>query len=116
MSKDDEGDESSLVSSWLGRSVLTAALAAEIAARLAAGRLHRLLARPDRGKQLSESNHEAIARRLLRRFGQLKGVAMKLGQMASYMNIGLPDSIRKILEDLQDSVPAVDTKQIERVV
>src|SRR5215469_7202014 len=116
MRKDDEAKESSLVSSWLGRSVLTAALAAEIAARLAAGPLRRLLASPDGAKQLSESNHEAIARRLFSALGQLKGAAMKLGQMASYMNIGLPENIRKILEDLQDNVPAIDAKQIERVV
>src|SRR5215469_18835115 len=82
MSKDDASKESRLASSWLGRSVLTAALAAEIAARLAAGPLRRLLASPDRAKQLSESNHEAIARRLLGKLGQLKGAAMKLGQMA----------------------------------
>jgi predicted unusual protein kinase regulating ubiquinone biosynthesis (AarF/ABC1/UbiB family) len=116
MSKDDEGKESSLVSSWLGRSVLTAALAAEIAVRLAAGPFRRLLASPDQAKQLSESNHEAIARRVVGTLGQLKGAAMKFGQMASYMNIGLPENIRKVLEDLQDSVPAIDAKQIERVV
>ena len=116
MSKDDEGKESSLVSSWLGRSVLTAALAAEIAVRLAAGPFRRLLASPDQAKQLSESNREAIARRLLGTLGQLKGAAMKLGQMASYMNIGLPENVRKILEDLQDNVSTIDAKQIERVV
>jgi predicted unusual protein kinase regulating ubiquinone biosynthesis (AarF/ABC1/UbiB family) len=90
LSTDDESKESSLVSSWLGRSVLTAALAAEIAARLTVGPLRRLLASPDRAKQLSESTHEAIASRLLGTLGQLKGAAMKLGQMASYMNIGPP--------------------------
>src|SRR5215469_8686232 len=116
MRKDDEAKESSLVSSWLGRSVLTAALAAEIAARLAAGPLRRLLASPDGAKQLSESNHDAIAHRLLGTLGHLKGAAMKLGQMASYMNVGLPENIRKILADLQDNVPAIDAKHIERVI
>jgi len=41
---------------------------------------------------------------------------MKLGQMASYMNVGLPENIRKILADLQDNVLAIDAEQIERVV
>ena len=96
--------------------MLTTALTAEIVARVAAGRFRGLLASPERARQLSESSQDMIAHRLLSTLGHLKGAVMKLGQMASYMDVGLAENIRKILADLQDNVPAIDAKQIERVV
>lgn len=37
--------------------------------------------------------------------GNLKGVMMKLGQMASYLDLGLPDEMREVLAALQSAAP-----------
>ena len=38
--------------------------------------------------------------------GAMKGVLMKIGQMASYVDDGLSPAVRRTLSRLQDSVPA----------
>ncbi len=37
--------------------------------------------------------------------GQMKGALMKLGQMASYLDQGMPEHVRAALADLQHNAP-----------
>jgi predicted unusual protein kinase regulating ubiquinone biosynthesis (AarF/ABC1/UbiB family) len=48
--------------------------------------------------------------------GAMKGVLMKLGQMASYIDDGLSPSVRRTLSRLQDSVPPMSPELAARVV
>jgi predicted unusual protein kinase regulating ubiquinone biosynthesis (AarF/ABC1/UbiB family) len=48
--------------------------------------------------------------------GTMKGVLMKLGQMASYVDNGLSPSVRRTLSRLQDSVPPMSAELAAQVV
>jgi predicted unusual protein kinase regulating ubiquinone biosynthesis (AarF/ABC1/UbiB family) len=48
--------------------------------------------------------------------GAMKGVLMKLGQMASYVDDGLPPEVRRTLGRLQDSVPPMSAELAAGVV
>jgi predicted unusual protein kinase regulating ubiquinone biosynthesis (AarF/ABC1/UbiB family) len=48
--------------------------------------------------------------------GTMKGVLMKLGQMASYIDNGLSPSVRRTLSRLQDSVPPMSADLAAQVV
>jgi predicted unusual protein kinase regulating ubiquinone biosynthesis (AarF/ABC1/UbiB family) len=48
--------------------------------------------------------------------GAMKGVLMKLGQMASYVDDGLSPAVRRTLSRLQDSVPPMTPELAARVV
>ena len=48
--------------------------------------------------------------------GTMKGVLMKLGQMASYLDDGLAPSVRRTLSRLQDSVPPMSAELAAGVV
>jgi predicted unusual protein kinase regulating ubiquinone biosynthesis (AarF/ABC1/UbiB family) len=48
--------------------------------------------------------------------GAMKGVLMKIGQMASYIDGGLSPAVRRTLSRLQDSVPPMSAELAARVV
>jgi predicted unusual protein kinase regulating ubiquinone biosynthesis (AarF/ABC1/UbiB family) len=48
--------------------------------------------------------------------GAMKGVLMKLGQMASYVDDGLSPAVRRTLSRLQDSVPPMSAELAAGVV
>jgi predicted unusual protein kinase regulating ubiquinone biosynthesis (AarF/ABC1/UbiB family) len=48
--------------------------------------------------------------------GAMKGVMMKIGQMASYVDDGLPPGVRRTLSRLQDSVPPMSGELAAHVV
>ncbi len=48
--------------------------------------------------------------------GTMKGVLMKIGQMASYVDDGLPPAVRRTLSRLQDSVPPMSPVLAAQVV
>jgi predicted unusual protein kinase regulating ubiquinone biosynthesis (AarF/ABC1/UbiB family) len=48
--------------------------------------------------------------------GAMKGVLMKIGQMASYVDDGLAPAVRRTLSRLQDSVPPMSAELAARVV
>src|SRR6202008_4797289 len=48
--------------------------------------------------------------------GTMKGVMMKLGQMASYVDDGLSPAVRRTLSRLQDSVPPMSADLAAQVV
>jgi len=48
--------------------------------------------------------------------GAMKGVMMKIGQMASYIDDGLSPAVRRTLSRLQDSVPPMSAELAARVI
>jgi predicted unusual protein kinase regulating ubiquinone biosynthesis (AarF/ABC1/UbiB family) len=57
------------------------------------------------GKGLTAGDVDAIAR-LVERLGELRGVAMKAGQILSYADPSLPEELQRLLSLLQVSAPA----------
>lgn len=58
----------------------------------------------------------ATAVELLETFAELRGVAMKLGQMLSYVDDSLPPEIRRLLAVLQRDAPPMPAAEAERVI
>lgn len=48
--------------------------------------------------------------------GQMKGALMKLGQMASYLDQGLPEHVRSVLSDLQHNAPPMSGELAAQVI
>lgn len=64
--------------------------------------------------------HEEMAARLAEVLGEMKGAAMKMGQLLSFVDLDLPPEVRSIYHEalgtLRDNAPPVDVEAIERVV
>jgi predicted unusual protein kinase regulating ubiquinone biosynthesis (AarF/ABC1/UbiB family) len=48
--------------------------------------------------------------------GGMKGALMKLGQMASYLDQGLPEPVREVLAQLQDGAPPMAPELVDDVI
>ncbi len=64
--------------------------------------------------------HQELAGRVAEVLGEMKGAAMKLGQLLSFVDLDLPPEVRTIWHDalaqLRDEAPPVDSDAIERVL
>lgn len=88
----------------VGRAFKMGRLAVNGGARVALGRAKQLLG--GSGPVLGKSDGLALAAQMLSTFSELRGVAMKVGQMLSYLDDGLPPEARKLLALLQrDATP-----------
>ncbi len=58
----------------------------------------------------------ALARNYVRLVGDLKGLAMKLGQLVSYMDFGMPEPEAALLGSLQTTSRAMPASEVGRVV
>ena len=80
------------------------------------------LSRSEQEREAADQRRRlAAARRTVEVLGQMKGAAMKVGQMASLIDFGrLPagegDLVRAKLAELQDSVPQVSFAAMEKVI
>ncbi|MFH1812160.1 MAG: AarF/ABC1/UbiB kinase family protein [Pseudomonadota bacterium] len=62
-----------------------------------------------------EFDVEALAE-LVMSIGQLKGVAMKMGQILSYIDVAVPDSLRQAFAALQDHAPPMTEVQVRTIL
>jgi predicted unusual protein kinase regulating ubiquinone biosynthesis (AarF/ABC1/UbiB family) len=64
--------------------------------------------------------HAATADKMLDLLGSMKGAAMKIGQLASFVDLDLPPEAQatyhEVLADLRDSAPPADPQAIRQVV
>jgi predicted unusual protein kinase regulating ubiquinone biosynthesis (AarF/ABC1/UbiB family) len=105
-----------LATSWLSRTARGSGTAMGVAARWTGGSLQKLVSSQAAGGALEAATQAAIAKRLATSLGQMKGLAMKLGQIASYLDFAMPEAARQVLAGLQDSTPPMAPDIIERVV
>ncbi|MBW3561269.1 MAG: AarF/ABC1/UbiB kinase family protein [Actinobacteria bacterium] len=99
-----------------GRGARLAGTGARSAAGLAAARARQML-----GEDADpEEFHRATANLLVEVLGEMKGAAMKLGQLLSFVDVDLPEDVRGIyheaLASLRDSAPPMDPDVIEDVI
>jgi len=76
---------------------------------------------PESAQQILERRHEEIADHALEVLGTLRGGAMKLGQLASFVDVDiLPPEYRAIyqrkLAELRDAAPPMSWKKVRRVL
>ncbi len=94
--------------------------AAAIGARLAASRLTRRirsrLAPAERRDEVTLAADQRAAAQLTASLGQMKGALMKLGQLASFLDEGLPEPYRLALAQLQAAAPPMSAQTAARVV
>jgi predicted unusual protein kinase regulating ubiquinone biosynthesis (AarF/ABC1/UbiB family) len=80
------------------------------------------LARGEEGKQKAlERRHVEAAEQIVSALGTMKGAAMKLGQVMSFLDVGLvPEEHREEFQSelakLRDAAPTVSFKQMRRVI
>ena len=72
------------------------------------------------GHEVDDQFHAATAEKMLELLGSMKGAAMKVGQIASFVDLDLPpeaqETYRRVLGELRDSAPSVDPDTISEVI
>ncbi len=105
-----------IASGWFERSLKTANLGRALATEMATHRIKRAFADEAESDALDRAAKERVATLIAEQAGKLKGLAMKIGQILSYMDSGLPESARKILATLQDSTPAMHPQVVRGLI
>jgi predicted unusual protein kinase regulating ubiquinone biosynthesis (AarF/ABC1/UbiB family) len=94
-----------MTSSVAGRNARLAAIGARSGARHVVHSARRAVAAPERHADLDAAYQLQTAGEVASALGELKGAMMKLGQMASYLDDGLPEPVRAALAALQQDAP-----------
>jgi predicted unusual protein kinase regulating ubiquinone biosynthesis (AarF/ABC1/UbiB family) len=76
----------------------------------------KLFASADRRIELDHERELKTAGAVAERLGNMKGALMKLGQMASYVDDGLPAPLRDALRTLQSNAPAMSAELAAGVI
>ena len=91
--------------SRLGRNRQLAGLGSQAATDLAVTRARQVFANAERKAELQTEFELRTAEQVTEALGNMKGALMKVGQMASYLDQGLPDHVRDSLSQLQSDAP-----------
>ena len=115
------GNGDDIPTSKTKRATSTTAALGPSSARLAATLLASVARDPERTRQLLEERHLDLADRTVKTLGNLRGGAMKLGQLASFVDVDfLPPEYREIyqekLADLRDAAPAMSWEKARSVL
>ena len=98
------------------RSALLASTATKAGSRFAVHRARRVFADAERREELDLEHQMKTAEAVAETLGNLKGALMKLGQMASYLDQGMPEPIREALAQLQQDAPPMAPELAAAVV
>jgi predicted unusual protein kinase regulating ubiquinone biosynthesis (AarF/ABC1/UbiB family) len=79
-------------------------------------RARRSFASAERQRQLDTAFELRTAEQITEALGDMKGALMKLGQMASYLDQGLPEHVREALAGLQQNAPPMSAELAAGVV
>jgi predicted unusual protein kinase regulating ubiquinone biosynthesis (AarF/ABC1/UbiB family) len=105
----------------VGRTARIGGLAAGQAIRQAGTHVGNV-ARSEKGRQAAlERRHIDAAEQIVEALGHMKGAAMKLGQVMSFLDVGLVpedyrDEFQRKLGRLRDAAPTVSFKEMRRVI
>lgn len=99
------GSKASLVTSSLRRNAALGRLMVSSGRRMALLKTRRSFASANKKAELNSQAALKTAEDVTKTFGQMKGAMMKLGQMASYLDSGLPENARNSLATLQADAP-----------
>ncbi|HVE94451.1 MAG TPA: AarF/ABC1/UbiB kinase family protein [Acidimicrobiales bacterium] len=102
--------------SMLGRNREVAKVGARMGAGYAVHNARRALAGPERRAELDEAFELRTAEEVAAALGSMKGALMKIGQMASFLDDGLPEPMRDALSTLQADAPPMSSELAAQVV
>ncbi len=98
------------------RNAELARLGATVASSYVSTNARKLFASAARREQLDRQHELHTAEAVAERLGQMKGVLMKLGQMASYLDEGLPEPMRQALSALQAEAPPMSADLVATII
>jgi predicted unusual protein kinase regulating ubiquinone biosynthesis (AarF/ABC1/UbiB family) len=99
-----------------GRNVELARLATRAGRSYAAGSARQVFASAARRDELRAERQLKTTAEVVEALGSMKGALMKLGQMASYLDTGLPEPVREALATLQQDAPPMSAELAAQVV
>jgi predicted unusual protein kinase regulating ubiquinone biosynthesis (AarF/ABC1/UbiB family) len=102
-------------SRW-ARNAQLARLGTRVGATYASTAARKVFASAERRVALDHERELRTAAQVSERLGQMKGALMKLGQMASYLDDGLPAPMRAALAELQSQAPPMSAELAAEVV
>jgi predicted unusual protein kinase regulating ubiquinone biosynthesis (AarF/ABC1/UbiB family) len=98
------------------RNVEVATLGAKAGGTYALHRARRVFASAARKEELDAKHQLQSAEQVANALGHMKGALMKIGQMASYLDQGLPGPVREQLAQLQADAPSMTPELAAQVV
>jgi len=98
------------------RNLDIAALGVQVGGTYASTAARKLFADAERRIELDSERELRTAEAIADRLGNMKGALMKLGQMASYVDEGLPAPMRTALAELQSNAPPMSTDLAASVI
>lgn len=101
---------------WWSRSAAVARLGARVGGTYASTAARKAFASAERREELDRRREYRTAEQVASELGAMKGALMKLGQMASYLDEGLPEPLRAALAQLQSDAPPMSTDLAAEVV
>ena len=98
------------------RNADVAKLGAKVGVSYATTSARKLFASAERRVELDHARELKTAEQIADSLGQMKGAMMKLGQMASYLDEGLPEPLRLALSQLQSNAPPMSAELAIRAI
>ncbi len=102
--------------SFAARNGDLARLGVKVGATYATASARKVFASAERRVEIDRETEMKSAQQVSERLGDMKGALMKLGQMASYLDEGLPAPVRAALSQLQSSAPPMAPELAAEVV
>lgn len=102
--------------SRLARNSQVAAIGARAGGNYAVHRARRVFANAKRREELDTRFEIKTAEQVTEALGNMKGAMMKLGQMASYLDQGLPPHVRDALANLQFDAPPMSAELASEMI
>jgi predicted unusual protein kinase regulating ubiquinone biosynthesis (AarF/ABC1/UbiB family) len=87
------------------RNVQLARIGLDVGSTYASASARKLFATAARRVEIDAERQLRTAEQVAERLGQMKGALMKVGQMASYLDDGLPEPVRQALAELRSNAP-----------
>jgi predicted unusual protein kinase regulating ubiquinone biosynthesis (AarF/ABC1/UbiB family) len=98
------------------RNAQAARLAAGVGVSAAGNRARRVFASAERKEALDAELELRSAEQVVAALGQMKGAMMKVGQLASFIDDGMPEPVRQALAQLQQDAPPMSAELAASVV
>jgi predicted unusual protein kinase regulating ubiquinone biosynthesis (AarF/ABC1/UbiB family) len=98
------------------RNLSLASLGAQVGGTYASTAARKVFASAERRVELDAERELKTAEAITERLGNMKGALMKLGQMASYLDEGLPAPLRDALAQLQSNAPPMSAELAAQVI
>ncbi|MDQ3964725.1 MAG: AarF/ABC1/UbiB kinase family protein [Actinomycetota bacterium] len=116
---DDRKRKDVLPTGWFSRGAKLAGQTSRSAARFVGTRA-KAFAAPERAQEFLDGFHQQTAKQLVEMLGEMKGAAMKVGQLASFYEFSAPGEYLSTYKDaltmLQNSAPPMDPEASRQVI